>query len=120
MEPCERTHANTMPTTTPIKAEMAVRPMVQTTPVARIGHCASTAPKSSSTRMVCARGQVWVRCLLGQVASRAAQPLDGHLVQVTRLLAVGKDLVDLQAQLVFALAHADEVGRVFQQQLVLG
>ena len=49
--PLARAQAKAMPMNMPNTDEIAVRPSVQTTPVASNGHCESTAMKSSSTRI---------------------------------------------------------------------
>src|SRR6185369_7482970 len=109
--PCRRAQAQAMPRPTPSVAATTVSAIVTPTPRASSGHSASTAEKSRLTMT----GRCGVRRLLRQVAGRAAQPFHRHLVEVAGRFGGGDDLVDLQAQLVFALGHTDEVGRVLQQ-----
>ena len=49
--PCERVHANTTPSATPMRLAITVSPTVHATPLSSNGHCDSTDRKSSSIRI---------------------------------------------------------------------
>src|SRR5690349_18475921 len=99
-----------MPRATPSTAAIAVRPSVKPAPRSSSGHCERTAAKSNGGIATSVR----------QVARGSAQPALGHRVEFARGLGRGDDLVDLQAQLVLALADADEIRRILEHELVLG
>src|ERR1700743_3090712 len=103
-----------MPSATPSTVATAVRPSENTAPRSSSGQSARTAAKSSW--IIACR----LRPSVGQVAGRTAQPLRAEPVDLAAGLGRRDDLVDLLAQLVVALGHADEVGRVLEQQLELG
>src|SRR5204862_3466713 len=97
--PAWRAHAQATPRPTPSSVDTAVKASVSAAPRSSSGHCWRTAVKSSATTSACS---------VGQLPGRPAKPLERQLVEVARGLGGGNDLVDLRAQLVLALGHADE------------
>src|SRR3989339_267134 len=116
MLPCNRAQAQAVPNMAPSTAEAAVSTMVRPSPRISMGHWANTTAKLNSIMVnsagAGATGLIW------QNAGAAAQEFLRILLQRAICLGHAQNVIHLGQQSAFTLAHTNEVGRVFQQQLV--